>query len=71
MQNFEAVRDVLSDVLSLGDRKDFLEKDSILLGNIPELDKRFGITVDAGEISAKTFQTLGGLTQFIEQKLAE
>lgn len=53
------------------------------MGNIPELDsmavvgviaaleKRFGITVDAGEISAKTFQTLGGLTQFIEQKLAE
>ena len=83
MQSFEEVRDILSDVLSIGERKNFLEEDSSLLGSIPELDsmavvnvitaleEHFDITVDDDEISAKTFETLGSLTRFIEQKLAE
>jgi len=70
-------------VLSLGDRKNSLKADSILLGNIPELDSmavvnvitaledHFGITVDDDEISAQTFETVGTLTGFVEQKLAE
>lgn len=83
MQNFDEVRDILSDVLSLGERKNFLTVNSGLLGSIPELDsmavvnvitaleEHFGITVDDDEISARTFETLGSLTSFIEQKLAE
>jgi acyl carrier protein len=83
MQHLEEVRNILSDVLSLGDRKSQLKADSILLGNIPELDSmavvnvitaledHFGITVDDDEISAQTFETLGSLTGFVEQKLAE
>ncbi len=83
MQSFEEVRDILSDVLSIGERKNFLEEDSSLLGGIPELDsmavvnvitaleEHFDITVDDDEISAKTFETLGSLTRFVEQKLAE
>ena len=83
MQHLEEVRNILSDVLSLGDRKSQLKADSILLGNIPELDSmavvnvitaledHFGITVDDDEISAQTFETLGSLTRFVEQKLAE
>ena len=83
MQNFDEVRDILSDVLSLGERKSSLNVDSGLLGNIPELDsmavvnvitaleEHFGIMVDDDEISARTFETLGSLTSFIEQKLAE
>lgn len=83
MQNLDEVRDILSDVLSLGERKSSLNVDSGLLGSIPELDsmavvnvitaleERFGIMVDDDEISAKTFETLGSLTSFIEQKLAE
>lgn len=83
MQSFEEVRDILSDVLSIGERKNFLEEDSSLLGSIPELDsmavvnvitaleEHFDITVDDDEISAKTFETLGSLTRFVEQKLAE
>ena len=70
-------------MLSLGDRKNSLKADSILLGNIPELDSmavvnvitaledHFGITVDDDEISAQTFETVGTLTGFVEQKLAE
>ncbi len=83
MQNLVEVRDILSDVLSLGERKNFLKVDSNLLGSIPELDsmavvnvitaleEHFGFMVDDDEISAKTFETLGSLTYFVEQKLAE
>jgi acyl carrier protein len=83
MQHLEEVRNILSDVLSLGERKNQLKADSTLLGNIPELDSmavvnvitaledHFGITVDDDEISAQTFETLGSLTRFVEQKLTE
>ena len=83
MQNLDEVKDILSDVLSLGERRGSLNADSGLLGSIPELDsmavvnvitaleESFGITVDDDEISAKTFETLGSLTSFVEQKLAE
>ncbi len=83
MQNLDEVKDILSDVLSLGERKNFIAADSILLGSIPELDsmavvnvitaleEHFGFTVNDDEISAKTFETLGSLTSFVEQKLAE
>ena len=83
MQHLEEVKNILSDVLSLGERKYSLSEDSILLGSLPELDsmavvnvitaleEHFDITVDDDEISANTFETLGTLTRFVEQKLAE
>ena len=83
MQPLDEVRDILSDVLSLGERKSFLKADSGLLGSIPELDsmavvnvitaleEHFGFTVNDDAIRAKTFETLGSLTYFVEQKLAE
>ena len=83
MQHLQEVTNILADVLSLGDRKNSLNADSVLLGNIPELDSmavvnvitaledHFGITVDDDEISAQTFETVGTLTGFVEQKLAE
>jgi acyl carrier protein len=82
MQHLEQVRNVLADVLGLGDRKNSLKQESSLLGSIPELDsmavvnvltaleEHFGISVDDDEISAGSFETLGSLTQFVEQKLA-
>lgn len=83
MQHIEEVRNILSDVLSLGERRNSLNEDSPLLGAIPELDsmavvnvitaleEHFDITVDDDEISAKTFETVGSLAQFVERKLAE
>jgi acyl carrier protein len=83
MQTLDEVKNILSDVLSLGERKNSITADSILLGSIPELDsmavvnvitvleEHFGITVNDDEISAKTFETLGTLVYFVEQKLAE
>lgn len=83
MQTLDEVKNILSDVLSLGERKNSITADSILLGSIPELDsmavvnvitvleEHFGIMVNDDEISAKTFETLGSLVYFVEQKLAE
>lgn len=82
MSTLEEVRNILAQSLQLGTRADRLTADSPLLGAIPELDsmavvmiltameEHFGFSVDDDEISADTFQTLGTLTAFAEQKLA-
>lgn len=82
MQHLEEVKNILGDVLSLGERRHTLAADSVLLGNIPELDSMavvnvitaleeyFDFSVDDDEISARTFETLGSLTRFVEQKLS-
>ena len=83
MQYLEEIKNLLSDTLSLGTRTNSFREDTVLLGNIPELDsiavvnvitaleEQFGITVEDDEISAKTFETLGSLSNFVEQKLNE
>lgn len=74
------VKKILADVLGLGERVNAMKPDTILLGNIPELDsvavvtillaieKRFSIAIKDDEISAKTFQTFGNLVDFISEK---
>ncbi|SDY26201.1 acyl carrier protein [Nitrosomonas sp. Nm33] len=81
MQHLEEVKNILVDVLNLEERKNSLREDTVLLGNIPELDSMavvnvitaleeyYDISIDDDEISAKTFETLGSLTHFVEQKL--
>ncbi len=78
----EDVKQILIDVLSLGDSGKALMPASPLLGSIPELDsmavvnlitaleEHFGISVDDDEISADTFETLGSLAAFVAGKLA-
>lgn len=75
------VKRILADVLSLGDGAASLDAQSPLLGSIPELDsmavvnligaleEHFGFVVDDDEISANTFETVGSLATFVEQKL--
>ena len=82
MSTAQEVRNILAQSLQLGARADGLSADSPLLGAIPELDsmavvmiltameEHFGFSVDDDEISADTFQTLGSLTTFVEQKLS-
>jgi acyl carrier protein len=78
----DEVKNILADVLSLDDAaKNALNEHSALLGSIPELDsmavvnlitaleEQFGISVDDDEISATTFETLGSLAAFVQQKL--
>jgi acyl carrier protein len=76
----DQVRDILRDVLSLGNRADRLDTSSALLGALPELDSmavvsviaaledRFDITVDDDEISGATFASLGSLVEFVSSK---
>ncbi|MBL79811.1 MAG: acyl carrier protein [Nitrosomonadaceae bacterium] len=83
MDNFDKVKDILSDVLGINEKKGSITAESSLLGGIPELDsmavvnvvvaltEHFDITVNDDEINAKTFETLGSLVCFVEQKLAE
>jgi acyl carrier protein len=74
------VKNVLIDVLNLGPAGAALVANSPLLGSLPELDsmavvsligaleEHFGIAIDDDDISASTFETLGSLAAFVEQK---
>ena len=74
---------VLDDVLVLNGRAATMDARTELLGAMPELDsvsvmgviagleQSFGITVTADELDAAAFETVGSLSQFVEQKLQE
>lgn len=76
----EVVR-VLDEVLSLGARSGAFERDTPLLGAIPELDsmavanlltaleERFGIAVD-DELDGNAFATVGSLADYVSERLA-
>jgi len=77
----EELKDILADVLSLGERAARLDAQTPLLGSLPELDsmavvsllttieERFGIAIGDDEIDADTFATFGSLTAFVQHKL--
>lgn len=77
------VKNLLIDVLNLGDAGQSLSAESPLLGSLPELDSmavvtligaledHFGISIDDDDISASTFETLGSLADFVDQKRAQ
>ena len=80
----EEVKNIVGDVLSLpADTRNALNADSPLLGSIPELDsmavvslitaleEHFGIVIGDDDISAATFETLGSLAAFVQEKTAE
>jgi len=81
MATFEQVRQIVGDVLQLGDRTATLQPDTALLGNIPEFDSmavvsvitaledQLGILVEDDDITGETFETLGNLTAFVQSKL--
>ncbi len=80
MSNLEEVKTLLSDCLQLGERARHFDASTPLLGSLPELDsmavvtvitaieEHFGFTVNDDEISAETFETLGSLSRFVDQK---
>ncbi len=77
------LRNILGEILGLGERADRLTDDSPLLGSLPELDsmavvsvittveEHFGIAIGDDEISAQTFATFGSLRRFVEDKLKD
>ena len=75
------LKNILGEILSLGDRADRFTDQTQLLGSLPELDsmavvsvittieERFGVVVGDDEISAQTFATFGSLREFVAQKI--
>jgi acyl carrier protein len=82
MEVNSGVRDVLRESLELGDRVDEFDASTPLFESLVELDsmaivtvmlgleERFDIVIEDDEVGAETFETLGSLTRFIEEKLA-
>jgi acyl carrier protein len=76
----EAVRRVLIETLELTQQPADLQRDTPLLGALPELDsfgvvqlvaeleERFDITIDDDEFGADLFETVGSLTDFVDAK---
>ena len=77
-----SVLNVLDEVLSLGGRAAAFDRDTPLLGAIPELDsmavvslitrleETFGITVDDDDIDGATFETVGSLVDFVTARVS-
>ena len=73
---------VIDEVLGLGGRTSGFDRNTPLLGAIPELDsmavvtlittleERFGIVIDDDDIDGSTFATIGSLIDFVEAKAA-
>lgn len=73
---------ILDEVLSLDGRSAGFDRETRLLGAIPELDsmavvtlitsleERFGITVDDDDIDGDTFASVGSLADFVQAKQA-
>jgi acyl carrier protein len=82
MSTFEQTRQIIGEVLQLGNRTQQLEKDTVLMGNIPEFDsmavvsliaaleENFGFMATDDEIDAVLFETVGSVSDFVEQKMA-
>ena len=72
---------LIDEVLSLGGRAMAFERDTPLLGAVPELDsmavvglinmmeEHFGFIVEDDEIDGSAFATVGTLTDFVQGKL--
>jgi acyl carrier protein len=81
MSTLNDVKNLLIDTLNLGAAGQSLTAESPLLGSLPELDsmavvtligaleEHFGIAIDDDDISGATFETLGSLSAFVDQKL--
>ena len=82
MSQEKEVVGILDAVLSLQSRANSFQRDTPLLGALPELDSmavlgimtmledRFGFSIHDDEIDGSVFATLGSLTDFVESKLA-
>ena len=76
------VKAVVAETLRVEDRAGDFTAATPLLGSLPELDSmavlelvyaletRFGIEVDGEDVTAEVFETLGTLTEFVEDKLS-
>jgi len=78
----EELKDIVGEVLQLGDRVASFDRNTGLLGNIPEFDSMavvavitaledsYSIELDDDEITADIFETLGSLCDFVSEKVS-
>jgi len=78
----DAVKDVLGKTLDIEDRVGDMDASTPLFGELPELDSlavvelataledRFDITIDDDNFSGEMFETLGSLTEFVQDELS-
>lgn len=81
MSTLDHTKNLLDSALSLNGRAQSFDRNTTLLGGVPELDSmavvalitaiegHFDIVVDDDDVSAETFETLGTLADFIDSKL--
>ncbi len=82
MHPSEQILHILDDALGLQGRAQSFDRDTALLGALPELDSmavlalitglenHFGITFDDDDLNGSVFATVGSLNDMIEQVLA-
>ena len=78
----EGIKAILIEVLGVDPGKLKIDRDTRLLGSLPEFDSmavvsvltaiedHFGIAIDDDEVDGSIFETVGSLCQFVENKLA-
>ena len=83
MNVLEQVLRTLNEVLSLSDRTSAFNRDTPLLGSIPELDsmavvslisaleENLGISIDDDDLEGATFATVCSLVDFVSARLAQ
>jgi acyl carrier protein len=83
MAVIEGVKRVLQEALQLGDRVKAFDESTGLFGSIPEFDsmavvtvvagleEQFDIEIDDDDITAEIFESVGTLTRYIQEKLAD
>ena len=81
MATQEEVKSILDEALALEGRALGFDRDTELLGGVPEFDsmavvsliaaleERLGIVVDDDDITAETFETVGTLVDFVLEKV--
>ena len=81
MSTFEEVKNILGEVLQIQGQVALFDADTPILGSIAEFDsmavvsvitaleENYGFEVDDDEIEAETFETLGSLVAFVNEKL--
>lgn len=83
MDTNQALLQLLDDALNLGGRALQFDRNTRLLGALPEMDsmavvsvisaleETWGMTIDDSEISADVFATVGSLLDFVAEKQAQ
>jgi acyl carrier protein len=83
MTVIDGVKRVLQEALQLGNRVNTFGESTALFGSLPEFDsmavvtvvagleEQFDIEIDDDDITAEIFESVGTLTRFIQEKLAD